>query len=84
MDTGKAGELILKIRVSKASRSGGHQMFIADQITLKAPEAARDETLFFFDEDTFSLTRTDPRQNELPLQIVPRPTADRQLTDQSL
>jgi hypothetical protein len=72
METGKAGEITLKIRISKASRQGGHQMFIADQITTKAPEPDRDETLFFFDEDSFSLSRRDPRQQELPLQELPR------------
>lgn len=72
METGKAGELTLKIRLSKAARGGGHQMFVADQITTKIPELDRDETLFFFDEDSFSLTRSDPRQSELPLQVLPR------------
>ena len=72
METGKAGEITLKIRISKASRQGGHQMFIADQITAKPPEPDRDETLFFFDEDSFSLSRRDPHQQELPLQELPR------------
>jgi hypothetical protein len=72
METGKAGELTLKIRISKASRAGGHQMFVADQITTKVPELDKEETLFFFDEDSFSLSRSDPRQSELPLQVLPR------------
>jgi len=72
METGKAGELTLKIRISKASRNGGHQMFVADQITTKIPELDRDETLFFFNEDSFSLSRSDPHQPELPLQVLPR------------
>jgi hypothetical protein len=72
METGKAGELTLKIRISKAARGGGHQMFVADQITTKIPELDREETLFFFDEDSFSLSRNDPHQPELPLQVLPR------------
>lgn len=72
METGKAGELTLKIRISKAARGGGHQMFVADQITTKIPELDKEETLFFFDEDSFSLSRNDPHQPELPLQIIPR------------
>lgn len=71
METGKAGEINLRIRISKASRQGGHQMFVRDQITSKTPEADREETLYFFNEDTFSLTRHDPRQIPLPLQIIP-------------
>lgn len=71
METGKPGEVVLRIKVSKASKKGGHQMLVADDVTVKAPRPSRDESLFFFDERTGSLTRTDPLQPALPLQEVP-------------
>lgn len=74
MDTGKAGTLTLQIKVSKATKNGGNQMFVADTVTVKAPKAAREESLFFFDERTSSLSRNDPTQPALPLQEVPAPT----------
>lgn len=73
METGRPGEVVLKIKVSKASKKGGHQMLVADDVLVKAPRVARDESLFFFDESTSGLTRTDPLQPQLPLREVPRP-----------
>ncbi len=72
METGKAGSVSLQIKISKASKKGGHQMLVADVVTAKPPKAERGESLFFFDEETSSLTRKDPLQAELPLQEVPR------------
>lgn len=77
METGKPGEVVLRIKVSKASKKGGHQMLVADDVIVKAPKPARDESLFFFDERTGSLTRTDPLQPSLPLQEVPAPDTKR-------
>jgi hypothetical protein len=74
METGKTGEIVLRIKVSKASKKGGHQMLVSDEVVTKVPKPARDESLFFFDERTGSLTRTDPLQPSLPLQEVPRAT----------
>lgn len=74
MDTGKSGTLTLQVKVSKATKNGGNQMIVADTVTVKAPKAAREETLFFFDERTSSLSRNDPTQPALPLQEVPAPT----------
>lgn len=77
METGKAGEVVLRIKVQKASKKGGHQMLVSDEVQVKAPKPARDESLFFFDERTGSLTRTDPHQPSLPLQEVPKPDTQR-------
>ncbi|MCP9819834.1 hypothetical protein KBZ18_10050 [Synechococcus sp. Cruz-9H2] len=72
MDTGRAGEITLKIRIAKATPTG-HQLFVADQVTAKPPRPEREQSLFFFDEENWSLSRSDPRQTALPLQEVPRP-----------
>ena len=74
METGKAGSLTLQIKVSKASKNGGHQMLVSDAVVLKAPTAARTESIFFYDADTGSLSRKDPLQPQLPLQEVPKPS----------
>ena len=76
METGKSGSLTLTIKVGKASKNGGHQMLVSDVVTLTAPTAARTESIFFYDSDTGSLPRTHPRQQQLPLQEVPKPTTD--------
>lgn len=73
METGKSGSLTLTIKVGKASKKGGHQMVVSDAVVVKAPVPERTESFFFFDETTGSLTRTDPLQQQLPLQEVPAP-----------
>lgn len=73
METGRAGSITLKISIGKASKKGGHQMIVADDVQVKAPRPERDESLFFFDEETGTLSRTDPKQPQLPLREVPRP-----------
>ncbi|QXC59353.1 hypothetical protein KSP35_13165 [Aquihabitans sp. G128] len=75
METGKGGTLTLRIAIQPASKSGGHQMLVADEVVVKAPKAKRTESIFFFDAETGSLSRNDPLQPQLPLQEVPaRPT----------
>ncbi len=73
-ETGKAGTLTLRITIQPASKNGGHQMLVGDEVAVKAPKAKRTESFFYFDEETGSLTRHDPLQPQLPLQEVPKPT----------
>lgn len=74
METGKSGSLTLTIKVGKATKNGGNQLLVSDAVLVKAPTAAREESLFFFDDKNASLSRTDPNQPALPLQEVPAPT----------
>ncbi len=73
METGKGGKLLLSIEVKPASKSGGNQLLVSDSVAVKAPKPARSESIFFGGENG-SLLRTDPRQPQLPLTEVPRPT----------
>lgn len=75
METGRTGSVTLKIQIGKATKKGGHQMVVSDDVIVKAPRPERDESIFFFDESNGALTRTDPQQPQLPLQEVPKPTA---------
>ena len=65
-ETGKAGELTLKLTVKP---NGAHGVAITERITSKVPRDDRGESLFFVDRDG-GLHRNDPRQTELPLRQV--------------
>jgi hypothetical protein len=64
---GKVGALVLTVTVKPTGASG--QYIVSDAISAKVPEADRGASLFFAD-DHGNLSRTDPRQPELPLQDI--------------
>lgn len=66
---GKAGTLTLTISVKPVEGNLG-QYVVSDDVKVKAPEPARGASLFFAD-DVGNLSRSDPRQPELPLREVP-------------
>lgn len=66
IDTRKAGEITLKLRIAP---NGDGSVKISSKVTAKAPEANRGETLFFT-TSSGSLLRNDPRQESLPLREV--------------
>ena len=57
-DTGKSGELVLKIKVAPAAKDS-RLVKIDDFVTCKAPEQDRAPTLMFPDKD-FNLSLSDP------------------------
>lgn len=61
----KAGTLTLTVTVKPAG-NGTNQYVVTDEVKVKAPEAARGASLFFAD-GRGNLSRSDPRQPELPL-----------------
>jgi len=61
-DTGKRGELTLKLKVTPGS---GGEMMITGTAESKIPKADVVATLFYDDEDG-ALLREDPRQDSLP------------------
>lgn len=69
-ETGKSGTLTLAIKV--AANSDGQTVTISDKVTLKLPEADRGAAIFFTDEHG-NVSRTNPRQQELPLREVAPP-----------
>lgn len=70
-DTGKAGSLTVQIKVKPAAKGNAEQVLISDLVVVKAPAVERPESIFFLD-DAGNLSRSDPRQQELPLVEVVR------------
>lgn len=64
-DTGKAGELTLKIRIRPNSDYAG-QMVISDQVIARPPEQAS-SVAYLFDADALRLQGEEPGQLSIPL-----------------
>jgi len=70
-DTGKIGELTLKVKVRPATKGNGMTLLLEDNVSVKIPEADRAQTLFF-SVGGGKLQRNDPRQQEIgSLRSVP-------------
>lgn len=74
----KAGSLTLTIRVSPAGRRTA-QYEISDDVSVKLPKPERGSSLFFALDG--NLSRSDPRQPQLPLQEVPARPSEVQEVD---
>jgi hypothetical protein len=69
-ETGKGGELILKLKIKPASRGGEvEKVTISDQITTNLPKHERGEDFFYLNDDN-ELTRQHPKQQALDLRQV--------------
>jgi ribosomal protein S28E/S33 len=66
-DTGKVGEISIKLKIKPNGDAG---VIVTDEIKTKVPERARGDTVFFVTSGG-SLVRQDPRQQDLPLRSVP-------------
>src|SRR3972149_302768 len=69
-NTGKAGDVTLKLKISPAGSGKVEAIQVDDTITLRMPELPKPSTLFFTTEDN-NLQRQDPRQREMGLEPVP-------------
>lgn len=67
--SGKAGEITLKLKVKPPKKGGISYLLIEDQIVVKAPRNDRGDTIFFPLADN-SLSRLDPAQRQLELQVI--------------
>ena len=68
-ETGKVGELTLKLKIKPAGSGVVNVVQIEDTVTAKMPELPRPSTLFFPTEDN-NLQRTDPRQRSMELEAA--------------
>lgn len=68
---GKPGSLTLQISV-KPIKESLDQYLVIDDVKIKAPSGERAASLFFADSRG-NLSRSDPRQPQLPLREVPAP-----------
>ncbi|SLJ40881.1 Uncharacterised protein [Mycobacteroides abscessus subsp. abscessus] len=70
--TGKAGSLTLKLSVSEQANTS--MLVIKDDVTVKAPQADRQVSLWFVDRQG-NVTRTDPAQLQFEsMQVVTNTT----------
>jgi hypothetical protein len=70
--SGKAGELILKLKIVPVD-SVGMAVHIEDSIVTKEPKMSKGKTIFFVD-DAGQFVKNDPRQRSLDLRDVTQPT----------
>lgn len=68
-NTGKAGDVTLKLKISPAGSGKVEAIQVDDTITLRMPELPKPSTLFFTTEDN-NLSRIDPRQKEMVLRVA--------------
>lgn len=68
-NTGKSGEIILKVKVTPAGSGRVEAIQVDDSIIVKMPELPKPSTLFFTTDDN-NLQRQDPRQKSFGLDVV--------------
>lgn len=69
-ETGKGGEITLKIKIKPATRGGDvDKVTIADQISINLPKPERGEDFFWLTDDN-DLSRNHPKQQSLELREV--------------
>lgn len=69
-ETGKKGSVTIKLSI----RPTASEMMVSDEITEKVPRPDAAASVFY-DDDEGNLSRTDPNQEELPLNVIDRKTA---------
>lgn len=69
-ETGKGGELSLKIKIMPATRGDVDKVIIKDTIAMTPPKPERGED-FFWLTDSNDLSRNHPKQQSLELREVP-------------
>ena len=74
-DTGKGGELVLKLKVKPPKNGAISYLMIEDAISSKVPKLDRGDTVFFPTGDG-GLSRQDPTQGNLPFTVVAGVTVD--------
>lgn len=75
--TGRAGELVLKLKLAPIDQSG-LTLHIEDTVVVKEPKLSKGKTVFFVTDDG-QLVRNDPRQKSLELRQVPAPEAPQEM-----
>lgn len=63
-ETGRAGELLIKVKLAPASKGNIDTLLITDDVKVKRPAPERGSTILFATRDN-TLQRHDPRQPEL-------------------
>ena len=74
---GKTGSVTLKLVVGPS----GNAIAVTPEVSAKMPQAKRQAAIFFVDGD-FNLTREDPTQVEMELQVIVNPAGVNVPTEQ--
>lgn len=77
--TGKGGTVTLTITVKPVAKNDGSTVTVTDQVRVKAPTVDPKPTVFFLNGG--SLSRDNPHQPQLPLQLVETPTRTTELKE---
>jgi len=75
LDTGKPGSLKLEIKVS-ADDAEGRRLVVVETVTSKLPQPDPRKSIFFADDDG-NLTRNDPNQLPLGIQLATEKRSER-------
>ncbi len=75
VEESKGGTLTLTLSI-QPGRGGAY--ILADKVVIKAPEPAREATLFFANKD-YDLQRNDPNQLELGVRAIPDQESDKEV-----
>jgi hypothetical protein len=73
-EVGKPGSVTLSINVKPIGKGDERQVMVGAVVKVKSPESRAAEQFYWLDDEG-NLSRNDPRQPELPLQDVSRPSA---------
>lgn len=68
-ETGKSGNLTLKLKVQPATQMAEDCVTVEDDVTAKLPKPSRKGTLFYPTEDN-RLSREDPRQQSFEFRTI--------------
>jgi hypothetical protein len=63
-ETGRAGELIVRLKIAPASKGNIETLLVIDEVKVKRPKPELGSTIFFATAQN-TLRRNDPRQPEL-------------------
>lgn len=75
VEHGKPGTVTLKISLKPLKDHPAGVLQVVDDVAMKAPQATRGSALWHADDEG-NLSRENPRQARLPLQEVPRSSAE--------
>jgi hypothetical protein len=78
-ETGRAGELLVRIKIAPASKGNVDTLLVTDDIRVKRPRPEVGSTIFFATTAN-TLQRNDPRQPELSglREVVAMPSAPKE------
>jgi len=77
-NTGKPGTLKLTLKITPASKGSGRAVIVSDDISIKLPQLDNESSIFFATDDG-ALSRNDPDQRTLKLEVVTGGTKDEPL-----